>query len=425
MSAIEVSTVGSPPSAVGGNRRSSRTTRGRGQCLHALVVGSLLCLLSAQATRLRAAGEASAPFSLVPEITQETILTFRPPLAERRSRTLSGNGWRHDFDIVLTADDRSRTVHDEHGRRHRFAATDRGPEPSRSATGGELRREGDRYEWHRADGTRVVFVGSAPVRIESPGDRVRSLHYVGGQLRSVVDNGGPTLLFGYASGELRTLSLPDGTRWKIVRDAEGNPEPVRDDVADGCGPSDPTDENACDTDASPPDPTFEHGTGIPGALRLDARPASCRSYFSDFAGTARGTAIEAGIGDLPHYGGYRHTVRSFPIADFVGAELRVVRSRDLSLPTYASPGEGLLERLLRDGEAVERRLLDPLERHGRVELRELGRTTTVLHDPSRPVVLELIVRHGLASPDHIRQMERARILLRERHGIVLRVIEIP
>ena len=288
-----------------------------------------------------------------------------------------------------------------------------------------LRREGDRYEWHRADGTRIDFVGSAPVRIVSPDGRVRSLHYVGGRLRSVNEEGGPTLLFGYASGELRTLSLPDGTRWKIVRDAEGNPEPVRDDVAGGCEPSDPTDEDSCDTDASPPDPTFEHGAGIPGALRLDARPASCRSYFSDFVGTARGMAIEGGIGDLPHYGGYRGTVRSFPIADFVGAELRVVRSRDLSLPTYDSPGEGLLERLLRDGEQIERQLLVPLERHGRVELRELGRTTTVLHDPSRPVVLELIVRHGLASPDHIRQIERARTLLRERHEIALRVIEIP
>ena len=424
MSAVDASTDGSPPSA-GGDPRSTRTARGRGQRLHAFFFGSLLCLLSAQGTRVCAADDEPASFSLVPGVARGSVLTFRPPLPDGRSRTLSGNGWRHDFDIVLTADSRSRTVHDERGGRHRFAASGRDPDSSRSVTGGELRREGGRYEWHRLDGTHVSFVGSAPVRIETPDGRVRSLHYVGGQLRSVSDDGGPTLLFGYASGELRTLSLPDGTRWKIVRDDGGNPEPVRDDVVDGCGPSESMDEDACDTDASPPDPTFEHGAGIPGALRLDARPASCRSYFSDFVGTARGMAIEGGVGELAHYVGYDGTVRSFPIADFVGAELRVVRSRDLSLPTYGAPGKGLLERLLRDGEEIERHLLDPLARDGRVELRELGRTTTVLHEPNRPVVLELVVRHGLASPGQIAQMERARALLLARHGIVLRVIEIP
>ena len=383
-------------------------------------------------------------------------LTLRAPEGGDRTRTLAGNGWRHDFDIVLTASGTSRLVHDEQGRWHRFepvepddASTDADVENRYRATraaDGELRATGDRYEWRRDDGTRVHFGGSVPTRVESVTGKVRALHYLEGRLRAVSGADRPTLLFAYESGTLESISLPDGTRWKIVRDGAGGPVPVRDDVTGECAPlpsdRDPDrdsaaeqegdderpparDEAPCDSATSPPPARFLNGPGVPGALRLDARPASCRSYFSDFVGTARGAAIEIGLGDILHYGGYTATVRSFPIADFIGEELRVVRSRDLSLPTYDAREDGLLERLLRDGEEIEQRLLDPLERAGRLELRELGRTTTLLHDPDRPVVLELIVRHGLASPDQIRQVARARALLAERHGIVLRVIEIP
>ena len=138
-----------------------------------------------------------------------------------------------------------------------------------------------------------------------------------------------------------------------------------------------------------------------------------------------GERIETALAELAHYARYAPTVRSFPIVDFIGAELRVVRSRDLALPSYDGAPGALYERLLRDGDDIVRQLLEPLARDGRVEVTELGRTTALGPLAGRPVVLELVVRHGFASGDQIAQIERARAALLERHGIRLRVIEIP
>ena len=49
----------------------------------------------------------------------------------------------------------------------------------------------------------------------------------------------------------------------------------------------------------------------------------------------------------------------------------------------------------------------------------------MLHRPERAVVLELVVRHGIASADQKGQIRRAAAELLARHGIRLRVVEIP
>lgn len=375
------------------------------------------------------------------------VLTLFAPRPDGPRRTPLGEGWRHDFDIVLTASGTSRTVYDRFGRRHGFVPTAALPGAGAAGTDGrgairyrasiphdgELSEHGSRHVWRRDDGAHVIFAGSLPVSIEMPDGTVRTLRYADGKLLSVSATDGATLHFAHERDRLRGVSLPDGTRWRLTPGPDGTLRARRDDVSGECtsseneSSSEPHDagESRCDTNANPTDGSFLDEPGIPGAVRIDARPASCRSYFADHTGTARGTAIESGLDGLAHYAGYTPTVRSFPIADFVGEELRIVRSRDLASPSYDGPPDALYTRLLSDGDDIVRQLLEPLEQIGHASVSELGRTTVLEHDPARPVVLELVVRHGFASGAQMLQIERARRELFARHGILLRVIEIP
>ena len=364
-----------------------------------------------------------------------TFPRFGPTLDGRRSPTSIGAGWRHEFDLVLSADGGDRTVHDADGRRHEFVPLGDGSRSRYVATtagSGTLERIATGHRWRRADGSEVDFAGSLAHAIRDGTGRTLDLRYgIDGRLGRVVDtHTGGMLRFVYdRDRRLREIRRDDGTVQRVVLEARGSllTRTVGPPECRATDPVSPLDRapRRCDGAANPPGDAFLGAAGLPGALRIDARPASCRSYFTDFSGTERGFEIESGLGADGHYAGYEPTVRSFPIVDFVGAELRVVRSRDLSLPTYANAPDALYRRLLADGEAIAARLLEPLERDGRIDVTELGRTTTLAHDPSRPVVLELVVRHGLASADHALQIERARAALLAARGIALRVIEIP
>jgi len=107
--------------------------------------------------------------------------------------------------------------------------------------------------------------------------------------------------------------------------------------------------------------------------------------------------------------------------------LYVVHSRDLASRTYNSSNnpEALLERLLKDGEDIQERFIDVLERDGSITASELGQSTTLSTDDLKPITLQLLIRDGMASPGHWQQIETARQLLLSRHGVQLEVVVIP
>lgn len=102
-----------------------------------------------------------------------------------------------------------------------------------------------------------------------------------------------------------------------------------------------------------------------------------------------------------------------------------MRSRDLALPSLGAAADCLFDRLIRDGQDIETLLLDPLARDGEIRVREGGAVAVLNALPRRPMVLELVVRHGFASADQIVQIEWAWVALRVRWNFTLRVIEIP
>jgi len=188
------------------------------------------------------------------------------------------------------------------------------------------------------------------------------------------------------------------------------------------------DSHDCPLDCDNTDSGFTDEPGMPGATRLDLRPASCRSYFTDYPPIDRGSHIEAAMTRHAVLAGAVPTVRSFPLVDWIGeTELIVLHSRDLAsryLDGSRDP-DALYDRLLADGEAIQRDIVDRLAVEGGILVRESGAETHLAADPPRQPVLAMVVRDGLVSPSQLAQIRRAEAELARRHGIELRVIEIP
>jgi|GEM_PF-3562093 len=184
----------------------------------------------------------------------------------------------------------------------------------------------------------------------------------------------------------------------------------------------------CDTANHPPGATFAAREGIPGARYLDLRPASCASYFTEFAPLARGARIEAALTRQGGMAGMTATVRSFPLIDWLDDEqLIVLHSRDLaseSLDATRHP-TALFDVLLSDGRSIERDIAQRLARDGHILVRDGVAETRVDALPPRRIVLTLLVRHGMATEQQRTQIRLAREQLRLRHDIELQVIEIP
>ena len=291
--------------------------------------------------------------------------------------------------------------------------------------------DGPRHALREADGTVVEFVAGAPVRATSPDGRVALWHRAAGRLVRHDDGRGRVLDFDHEAGRLVRVTSGDGA---LDADALRAVAGAGADAPAGTHTGSWFDEcpvdTVCDAAGSPPPDGFLDGPGIPGAVRRDVRPGSCRSHFVDYRGTRRGRAIEHGLIRFEDASLGLPTVPGFPVVDFVGAdELVVVRSRDLASPTYDDPvRDALFDRLMRDGLDVERLLLGPLRERGHVEAGAADGVPGIRRieaTPERSVVLELVVRRGMASPSQIDQIERARIELAARHGIELRVVEIP
>ena len=161
---------------------------------------------------------------------------------------------------------------------------------------------------------------------------------------------------------------------------------------------------------------------------LDARPASCESYFVQYYGTQRGSEIETGLHQHAPYQNMTATLRTFPVIDFYDDNvLYVVNSRDLGNRTFNSSTRpnALLDQLLEDGEQVQTRFIDVISQEGSVTASELGNSTTISDEQLRPVTLQLVIRDGIASASHWRQIAEARETLQALYGITLEVVVIP
>lgn len=323
--------------------------------------------------------------------------------------------WRHRFEIVVTRSGSDRVVFDELGQRHLFRLQGNGQYLASSDQSGSFTYEAEQPVWINSRGDRHQFHGSRLTRINTVEGESLTLRYQNRRLSQVIDQSGNTLQFAYPHGSLTRLITPGGST-VILPDSEC---PIKEEPAE--------EAETCESDENPA-VGFTADNARADVWNLDARPASCQSYFTQYYGTERGSQIETGLRHLPQYANMVATVRSFPVVDFInGDELIVVKSRDLASPSFNSQTQpdALYERLMRDGDIIRSRLLDPLEHNGSLVTHELGQTTRLDYSPSRHVTLQLVIRYQFADQNQWNQILRAREDLLSRHGIRLEVVRIP
>ena len=370
---------------------------------------TLLGQLSSEQLQLPEHDESSIPFHITESSNPDAL------------QTLDGRNWRHNFDMILTRSNDVISIFDEFGTRHDFELdTDTRSDNSFSLMGnhaqsGRIELNGDIIQWSRPSGSSVDFYGSLPYRINGANSQTLSLDYDQGRLTRVSDEHSDSLLFHYTNGMLDRVEANE-VSYSCEQINHDNPSPS------------PPSSYTCDHTVNPA-PESTRTPSFSGALAIDLRPASCNSYFVEYFGTMRGQEIEYGLDTHTRYQHYVSTVRSFPIIDLIGEhELLTVRSRDLTSASYdpAVFPDGLYRRLLADAMDIQDRFITPLQTHGTLETIELGESTRVDSDIlNRPMVLEIIIRHGFASPEQIAQINRARADIEQTYGIELRIIEIP
>ncbi len=384
-----------------------------------------------------------------------SALTFRRTNTHRRQEYPSelGLGWRHTYDVILVASGSARHIYQSDGSKLIFEVPDHathGPIGDEvvyrglSSEYGTLSYQQGEYIWSTHDGWIKRFRGSFLTSLSHDNGNVLSLFYKHNRLARVTDQYGQELLFNYATDGLNSVTLPDTNRIEYRRNTKReltsvhHPHANKSEVisteniinaSSNCIDPAPTNaQPACDTATSPPPLNFAAKTHFAKAIRLDARPASCRSYFVDYYGTDRGSAIEQGFAQVSRYQQAQATVRSFPIVDFLlNGEAIVVKSRDLTNATYNNPAnpDAIYNRLIRDGSEIENKLLLPMDENGSISVTEHGTSTTLYPNDVNAIVLELVIQAGMVSTVQFASIERARSDLLKRWGIVLRVIEIP
>jgi hypothetical protein len=327
----------------------------------------------------------------------------------------STNGsWRHSYDIVITQDGPQTTIFDHLGSRHIFNANEDGHYIPFSAVDGTLSLENGEFQWMNNEGVQHEFQGSYLTQITSANNETLTLLYTQQRLASISNAQGESIDLNYQNNSITSLTTPQGATVELPNHT--------------CLTQNVPHAETCDTDQHPL-AGFNSQLSQSGVSTIDARPASCESYFIEYFGTTRGSEIEQALTALPPYQHMQTTVRSFPIVDFVNTnEWIVIRSRDLANPSFndEETPNALLYRLMRDGQEIQDRFLTPMEENGFVTAEEQGVTTTLETgiEPQQ-LVLQLVIRHQIASPSHWQQIARARELLTQRYDIRLEVVIIP
>ena len=338
-----------------------------------------------------------------------------PNASELADRDTADNtSWRHSFDIVITQEGPQITVFDNLGVAHTFDPSAAGQfTPTMKNSGTLVLNNGD-FQWTNKEGVLHQFRGSYLSEITSTENDTLKLNYDNRRLSTISNAQGDSITLNYRANSLASITNPQGTTTQLSNHS--------------CPAATTSDSDNCDTEQHPI-PGFNLTPTQSNVVRLDARPASCESYFIEYFGTTRGSEIENGLSSLSPYRTMQSTVRSFPIVDFIsGDSWIVVRSRDLASPSFndEQTPNALFYRLMRDGKDIQDRFLTPLSDNGFVTAEEQGVTTTLEVGPnSQNVVLQLIIRDQIASSAHWEQIERARELLSQRYDIHLEVVIIP
>ncbi|MEE9321474.1 MAG: hypothetical protein V3U76_13570 [Granulosicoccus sp.] len=391
---------------------------------------------------------------LLPDI--QPAIAIYPPNKMYKLKTPLNGGWRLSYDLLLTEDGHTRTIFDERGHAHIFHSNasdvseqepSAGEYVSENTISGSLSRSAGRHYWSRPDGSVIEFYGSLPFKWKKQDGSILTLNYAAGHLVSVSSDSGHILTFNYRNKKLENATLPDGTQLQFRLDGNNEMEissfPLQKETPppDTFQPieshneqyiqsskcQDPEVNTVCDVANHPPPDGFTSAVTASETIRIDARPQSCNSYFTDFSDIDRGVLIERHLANTDNFASMEATVRSFPIVDFIAAnEIYIEHSRDLTNDTYSRANDNpLYDSLMRDGTEIVNVFLNPLQDAGALSTNELGESTTIRYDQFDTVVLNLVIQFNIASPDQLAQIQQARHELLAQYGIYLQVIEIP
>jgi len=266
------------------------------------------------------------------------------------------------------------------GHQQLIGAADQSIQPIRiyatsDASSGILYEMEHGHVWRAPNGWRYQFHGAYLVEMRHPLGEKLSIYYKNNRIASITDQYARQLVFHYYRDRLRQLMLPDGRSLlftyglsdelhefqsvtgssvqyqyrernefttaaslasECLWDQTSLDEPSLTDntsqnleqplseprqpdqtVVRPLQPQLQPEQDACNSDENPPTNDFISTVSIPDAIKVDARPASCASYFVDFIGIERGREIEDGFELHDRYEHGQTTVRTFPIVDFL------------------------------------------------------------------------------------------------------------
>lgn len=360
-------------------------------------------------------------------------------------RSAIGSQWRHQYEINLLSKGESLEILDEIGKRTEFIRIKDNLFESDTPAMGRIIRE-DQYSQWITDKKQIVFYGSYPVTIKHPHSSAIKLRYKDSKLTRVFDQAGNSIHLIYnENNTIAKLIQPNGEAIHFDYDqhyrlASSSATGVRHNYTYTSAPpvviclpsysqaDTEADDGLCsDTEVKPSD-AYEFAASDAVYSKIDLRPSSCKSYFVEYNSIERGVKIESGLFMHSLYSHLTPTVRSFPVVDFIdGREVIAVYSKDLNSKSYSSltNPDGLFKSIMLDADKADTLFLSKLNSEGMVTAKEKGQTTTIYKDQVDGFRMELIIQAGMATPDHLIQIEKARQALWQDYNIRLQVIQIP
>jgi len=382
--------------------------------------------------------------SAYPLVSGKKVIPFSWSYHANKLSTHSalGLGWNHSLDFRLFRDQENLELIKPDGTSLIFYPIDH--ELFQAKNLEKIEKFNRHYHWHSNNRT-TIFYGSYPVTVRDKHSTIK-LRYTNNQLDTIYDNNGNELHLSYSKmnfidhvapnrGEPVTFQFDQFNRLASSSSAGitkhysyTSSPPVMLCLPNEINAQPSISKQNCDNTTTPPPSTFTLSPQIANSIKIDLRPQSCRSYFTDYNGIKRGVELEGGMLSHPRYITLISTVRSFPIVDFIDGNVAIaVHSKDLNSKTYSSPNypNGLYKSIVVDGKNAHEKFLEPLQEKGTVSATEKGNTTTINNNEIDSLTMELMIRAGVATPDQINQINRARLELLKRWKIKLVVVEIP
>lgn len=368
-----------------------------------------------------------------------TLIRYYAP-ANPLSKNSTKGIWRHNYEYRLMRQDESYWVITPQGNHYKFTPTneiqdnkDGMDQYFSSALYGKLKTNGRLSTWSYQQRT-IHFQGRYPIRLQHNRGRTTELRYENFRIKAIKDSTGDRLDFLYKpdtiiikpSDQLAITWQYDKLNRLNSVNAAQNWEIIYQDAAYGFCPTD----NAYNSpdEKSPCDPYNKFDTDKvtdQGSQFLDIRPANCSSFFENIDSFERGRDIEAAVSTHADFTTSIFTPPNFPIIDRVQGNTAVLsRSLDLSAAVYTNGGTELKKEILRFADQHSL-FKEWLETNGSVTRLNHGQSFTIHDHQIASYQVELVVQHGIASRDQIKQVADAATILKQQFGIKLSIIEIP